>query len=227
VKDILFNPVYNSLVSGDRHLGSGTDKVKIFDQEVSPFAGFEDDYEQGFSELSQLISDDRVILFATPTNINIANGWKMLHKIPGLQMVFDQKSVMAPEKSNILPLQKNNVDQMMSLATLTKPGPFGPRTIEFGQYYGIFDGEQLVAMAGQRLHVNNYTEISAVCTHPDYLGRGYAASLIVHQIQLILSQSQTPFLHVRDDNNRAIELYLRLGFHTRTPMNFYVLQKFV
>lgn len=111
------------------------------------------------------------------------------------------------------------------LAALTKPGPFNTRTIEFGHYHGIFDNGKLVAMTGQRLHIDNYTEVSAVCTHPDHLGKGYAAALIIHQLQLILSQGQKPFLHVRDDNDRAISLYERLGFKVNRSMNFYFMKK--
>jgi predicted GNAT family acetyltransferase len=113
---------------------------------------------------------------------------------------------------------------MIALATLTKPGPFGRCTIEFDHYQGLFEGDQLVAMTGQRLHVPPFTEISAVCTHPDHLGKGYAAALLQHQLQLILSHKQIPFLHVRADNERAIALYERLGFKLRGPMNFYFLK---
>ena len=89
---------------------------------------------------------------------------------------------------------------MVDLATLTRPGPFGPRTIDFGHYYGIFEGKKLVAMTGQRLHVHQFTEVSAVCTHPDHLGKGYAAALVQLAVRLILQQNQTPFLHVRSVN---------------------------
>ena len=123
------------------------------------------------------------------------------------------------------PLQQKDVEEMIQLALLTKPGPFASRTIEFGHYYGIFESGQLVAMTGQRLHPYHYAEISAVCTHPNYLGKGYAAALIQHQITLIMSMGQKPFLHVRADNERAIALYHRLGFEVSRPMNFYFLKR--
>jgi predicted GNAT family acetyltransferase len=114
---------------------------------------------------------------------------------------------------------------MIDLATLTKPGPFGKRTIEFGHYFGIFENDKLAAMTGQRMHAENYTEISAVCTHPDDTGKGYAFTLLQHQLQLIMHQGQQPFLHVREDNTRAIEIYQRLGFAVSRPMNFYFMQR--
>jgi predicted GNAT family acetyltransferase len=80
-------------------------------------------------------------------------------------------------------------------------------------------------MTGQRLHPQQYTEVSAVCTHPDHLGKGYASALVQHQVQLILQQGQIPFLHVREDNSRAIALYERLGFRISRNMNFYFMRR--
>ncbi len=114
---------------------------------------------------------------------------------------------------------------MVELASLTKPGPFGKKTIDFGSYFGVFEKEKLVAMTGQRLHVQNFTEISAVCTHPGHTGKGYAQSLLQHQLQLILREGQQPFLHVRGDNDRAIALYQRLGFDISRSMNFYFMKR--
>ena len=114
---------------------------------------------------------------------------------------------------------------MIALTQLTEPGPFLQRTIEFGNYKGIFSSEELVAMAGQRMHPYNYVEISAVCTHPGYTGNGYARSLMNDQIRKIVEEGNIPFLHARDDNKHAIELYKRIGFTVRAEMNIHVLQK--
>lgn len=228
MQHLLNNPVFNSLISRDLHLGSGSNKAKYFHEEISPFAGIEEGYAAGFDELSNLLPHGRIILYAIPGEIPIHSGWDLLDKISGLQLIYNSKVALLPfigSTEDPIALQKIHVDQMMELASLTKPGPFGPRTIDFGNYFGIFNGEKLVAMAGQRLHVQQYSEISAVCTHPNYLGRGYAGRLVRHQIQLILSQNQVPYLHVRDDNKRAIELYQRIGFKIRSNMNFYVLKK--
>jgi ribosomal protein S18 acetylase RimI-like enzyme len=225
VNQLLYNPVYNALCTGDLHLSLGSDKVKYFNEAVSPFAGFHEDYVSGFSDLYDFLPVGRKIIYATPVSITTPKGWQLIHRIPGLQFVFDNKLIPKNELLKPIALQEEHVEQMMQLAKLTKPGPFGPRTIDFGYYYGIFEGGKLVAMTGQRLHVAQFTEISAVCTHPDHLGKGYAAALVQHQVALILSQEGTPFLHVRDDNERAISLYKRLGFTISRPMNFYFLKR--
>lgn len=223
----LNNPVYEALLSGDARLGFGEGLVRCFQETVSPFAGFPEGYEKGFDDLFDLLPAHRKILYATRMFIEQPSGWHLTHKITGLQFVF---TANPPAGSNsnmpqLVPLNTSYVDEMVQLAALTKPGPFNVRTIEFGHYYGIFEGNRLAAMAGQRLHVLNYTEISAVCTHPDYLGRGFAAALILHQIKLICQKGQVPFLHVRDDNGRAIALYERLGFTRNGPMNFFFMKK--
>ncbi len=219
------NPVYHALLSGDRHLSFGNDKVKYFDEAVSPFAGFEQDYKKGFSDLYELLPSGRKILYATTSLNTQPTGWQLKHEIKGLQFVYKAGQLIKTEFPDVIPLTEMHVEQLMHLAKFTKPGPFGKKTINFGSYYGIFEKEKLVAMTGQRLHVQNYTEISAVCTHPDHTGKGYAYTLLQHQLQLILQMDQQPFLHVRDDNQRAITLYQRLGFNISHPMNFYFMKR--
>jgi ribosomal protein S18 acetylase RimI-like enzyme len=225
VKHLLHNPVYNALLSGDRHLSFGNKQVKFFDEEVSPFAGFDQDYEKGFSDLYDLLPAGRKILYATPSFIIQPAGWQLTHEIKGLQFVYEEGQLIKSEFPEVKPLNEIHVEQMIQLAKLTRPGPFGKGTINFGSYFGIFENEKLLAMTGQRLHVQDYTEISAVCTHPDHTGKGYAHILMQHQLQLVLEQDQKPFLHVREDNQRAIALYRRLGFTISRPMNFYFMKR--
>jgi ribosomal protein S18 acetylase RimI-like enzyme len=225
VEHLLINPVYNALSTGDSSLAFGNDRVKYFDERVSPFVGIANDYKQGFEELFHLLPSGRKALHATAQFINEPEGWQLINEITGLQFVLD--SVPNPGKSFEMPvpLKKEHIDEMVQLATLTKPGPFAERTIDFGNYYGIFRDGRLAAMAGQRLHVTPYTEVSAVCTHPDYKGRGFAAALIQHQIGLISKEGKIPYLHVREDNTRAIALYERLQFKVSRSMNFYFLKR--
>ncbi len=225
MKQLLHNPVYHALLSGDKQLSLGNANVKFFDENVSPFAGFDQDYKNGFSGLYELLPLGRKILYAIPTLITQPAGWQIQHEIKGLQFIYEGVGDIKTTFPNVKPLTAIHVEQMLELAKLTKPGPFGTATINFGYYFGIFDNEKLVAMTGQRLHVKNCTEISAVCTHPNYLGKGYAYTLLQHQLQLILQQNQQPFLHVREDNQRAIALYLRLGFAISRPMNFYFMKR--
>lgn len=217
--------MYNALVSGDQRLGFGNGKARAFDEEVSPFASFEDGYTEGFNDLFDLLPAGRYILYATPVHIETPANWKLIEKVEGVQMIFKGNKDRFPVRADLVPLNKTHVDEMVKLAQLTKPGPFGTRTIEFGHYFGIFDNNKLVAMAGQRMHVHDFTEISAVCTHPDHVGKGYASELVKHQVNLIIEEGKTPFLHVRADNTGAIRVYERLGFVINRPMNFYFMQR--
>lgn len=221
----LDNFVFNALVSGDSHLSFGTGHVKYFDKEVSPFIGFNDENINGFDELHMLLPAGRNVLHATRNQLSEPPGWKLFAEIKGTQFVLSTKKEFSKMHIQPVALNISHVDEMVTLATLTKPGPFNTRTIEFGNYHGIFESGRLVAMTGQRMHVYHFTEVSAVCTHPDYTGKGYAGMLLNHQLDLILGNGQHPFLHVRSDNERAISLYERAGFRANGPMNFYFLKR--
>jgi predicted GNAT family acetyltransferase len=117
---------------------------------------------------------------------------------------------------------KADVPEMLALTKLTNPGPFGTRTHEMGDYFGIRVNGTLAAMAGERLP--GYTEVSAVCTHPDHLGHGYASALIRLLADRICSRCELPILHVLPDNTRAIQVYERLGFTKRALLRLTVLR---
>jgi predicted GNAT family acetyltransferase len=126
---------------------------------------------------------------------------------------------------HIRTLRARDVPAMLGLVELTHPGPFLSRTIEMGRYAGIFDAGRLVAMAGERMRLAGFTEVSGVCTHPDYQRRGYARALVSDIARGIVARSETPFLHVRANNPAAIATYERLGFITRREMVFTVVQR--
>jgi predicted GNAT family acetyltransferase len=123
------------------------------------------------------------------------------------------------------PLGAADVSAMLELTALTKPGPFFARTYELGQYFGIRDGDRLAAMAGERMRLDGFTEISAVCVHPDHRGKGYARLLIRALIKAIADRGETPFLHVFVSNLNAIALYERLGFAGRATLQVTMLQR--
>ena len=125
----------------------------------------------------------------------------------------------------IVPLTDEHITQMLELTALTKPGPFFSKTILFGNYFGIFVDGRLAAMTGQRMHPVPYLEVSAVCTHPDFRGHGYAKALMLHVMKIILDNSFIPFLHVLTSNTTAIQLYESIGFRTRRKIFIDVIKR--
>jgi predicted GNAT family acetyltransferase len=141
------------------------------------------------------------------------------------QMTFEAPQPAKPSQA-FRKLTLADVPDMLALTKLTEPGPFLLRTIELGAYYGIHESGSLVAMAGERLHLTGFTEVSAVCTHPSFRGRGYGNALMSIVISGIMNRGETPFLHVRTDNP-AIELYKKLGFQVRAQLYLAVIQQTV
>jgi len=224
MEHVLDNPAWNALISGNKNLANGKDKVKYFDREVSPFVAFSENSEENFQQLYQMAPEGRVFLFVSPIEEAVPGPWKVLNCIKGNQMIYEPATIGEPTLE-LLPLTEEHIPQMLSLTKLTNPGPFAERTIDFGHYRGIFANGELAAMAGQRLHPFNYAEVSAVCTHPDQTGKGYARQLLIHQINRIRAAAEIPYLHVRSDNDRAIKVYESLGFVTRCNVWFSVIQK--
>lgn len=226
MEHVLDNPAWNALVTGNRRLALGNENARYFRADVSPFVGLKDNSADDFATLYNIIPEERIAIIVAPHEMSIPGNWDVLQCIEGVQMIADDVNFQLPATGTpIIPLTSEHIPQMLTLTKLTEPGPFASGTIEFGHYCGIFDGDNLVAMAGQRLHVFEYMEISAVCTHPDCLGRGYARQLLLHQVQRIKTSGGIPFLHARSDNERAINIYLNLGFRTRTKVYFHVIQK--
>lgn len=223
MEHILDNPAWNALVSGNKHLGKGTDKVKYFIPDVSPFVALYENTDQSLHLLDQVIPFNSPIGIISAVPLSIPDPWTLLQRVDGLQMIYEAKAGQPSGDLAIRPLTDADIPDMLALTQLTRPGPFSTRTIEFGYYEGIFDQSQLVAMTGQRLNPFNYAEVSAVCTHPDYLGKGFARQLITNQLHRIQKTGGIPFLHVRSDNQRAIQIYEDMDFKVRTEIFFYFL----
>ena len=222
--NILDNPIFNALVTGNKHLSSGNAHVKYIQRDVGLFAGYDISTATALKELARMLPPgERVILFV-PKAIRVTEDWEMLSGRPLLQMVHTKHTSFTADYSNIVPLNDTHIPAMLELTRLTNPGPFFDRTIEFGNYEGIFHGDQLVSMIGQRLHPGHYTEVSAVCTHPDFTGKGLAATLLQHQVDLIRAASGIPFLHLYPENP-AYHLYKKLGFRTRRRFMVYLLKR--
>jgi predicted GNAT family acetyltransferase len=131
------------------------------------------------------------------------------------QMIAVDLAAPKPVAFQIEPLSDADGPQMLALATLTAPGPFFSRTHQLGAFVGVKIDGQLVAMAGERMQPEGFTEVSGVCAHPDHRGKGYAARLMLHVAHKIVARGETPFLHSFADNTGAIALYEALGFRFR------------
>jgi predicted GNAT family acetyltransferase len=133
--------------------------------------------------------------------------------------------VRGAHDSEALTLGSADVPEMLELVRLTEPGPFLQRTIELGKYIGTRRDGELVAMAGERLHFDGWTEISAVCTAPTHRGRGLASRLVSTLVADIQQRSERVFLHVLTSNADAIRLYEELGFRARRTRTISVLMR--
>lgn len=155
--------------------------------------------------------------------------WEVLFSEPVDQFVAE---TMRPDDAEpladgaeIVALGPQHVDAMVALTKLTEPGPFKSGTIEMGDYFGIFKGEQLVAMAGQRFRPEGYAEVSAVCTHPDGRKRGYGAALTRYNVDRIRAEGREAILHTRYNNDGARRLYEAMGFVFRRQVDVVVARK--
>jgi predicted GNAT family acetyltransferase len=227
MQHVLDNPAWNALISGNSKLSNGNETVKYFDKEVSPFVGFKHNADSDFEILYDILPHSGPVGFVGAVERQLPKQWELIQYIKCAQMIFHDTAAPANVNEKLVLLTQEHVPQMLALTKLTNPGPFALRTIEFGHYYGIFDGDQLIAMAGQRMNPSPYAEISAVCTHPDYLGKGYAKQLLLFHINRIIAAGNTPMLHVRHDNERAIKVYESVGFAIRRELHFYIMKKVV
>lgn len=218
-KSVLDNPVWTALNSIHTEISIGQGPAKRFRPDISPLAGVLDQSCEHFSKLTALCtSGDELNLFqASP--IVLPSTFELIGAGVVWQLVKTNKETINHANIKMTELGYEHRLQMLELATLTKPGLFSESSYLFGGFLGVFENDRLVAMAGERLRQPGYTEVSGVCTHPDYRGRGLAKTLSSAVTNRVRSRNEDSYLHAYTDNAAAIGLYENLGYEKRAKLN--------
>ena len=219
MSSLLDNILWHTLNGPHAGFAAGTDTARRYARGFSPILGFADAQRPDFAALLPFC-DASEHFYCSGWTGSAPEGWHIDAEGTMFRMVWDGVMPEADAAFACARLGGEHAAQALALATLTNPGPFGLRTIELGEYLGCFDGDRLIAMAGERMCASVYREISGVCTHPDFQGKGLARRLMQRLIRRQLQAGETPFLHVMSGNTIAHQLYLRMGFrdYCETPV---------
>jgi GNAT superfamily N-acetyltransferase len=217
----LDNPIWHALIGPHAKFALGRGGARHYPTEMSPFSAIAEPTEAAYADLAADLAPGADVRLVRHTDEPAPPGWETVDARSLEQMILPSTALpphALPAESRAVPLGPDDAPDMIALVELTRPGPFGPRTVEMGDYIGVRDPNgRLIAMTGERLRFDGHTEISAVCVHPDARGQGLAAAMIFRTARPIFARGQTPFLHVFPDNP-AMELYARLGFRWRATL---------
>ncbi len=220
----LQNPVWLSLSETHKKFVIEFNNVKFYHPDICSFGAFknEKDTFDALNEYAKL-KDSFFLVSENKTPTFDKNYIALSKKIEGVQMVLNQL-IDIPLTEEVIPLTDKYINDIYDLVWLVMPGYYEKRSFEMGDFFGIFKENKLVAVTGQRMQCNDWTEISAVVTHPNYTKRGLAKQLVVHTTKEILKQNKVPILHT-DKGNPAIGLYEKLGFEITRDMNWWYFHK--
>lgn len=220
----LDRPIWHSLNSVHAGLSEGGALAKRYARDVNVFAAAQDETPAALAALEQLVMPGEQIYVAQVPAIVVPPALALVQRAVGVQMMA-RCAMPRVVMDDILALTEADAPEMLALATLTEPGPFRSRTYVMGEFFGIRIGGRLAAMAGERFHCPGYTEVSGVCTHPDFRGHGLARRLTAVVAARIVARGETPFLHAWATNTAAIALYESLGFVWRCNVDVAVLER--
>jgi ribosomal protein S18 acetylase RimI-like enzyme len=208
---LLDNIAWNALSGAHTRYAVGDARARRYAPGFSPIAGFADAKHPELDALAPFCAPGERF-YCMDWSGAAAAGWRIELDAAMFRMVWAGELPESDPGLQAIALTPEHAPQAVALAALTRPGPFGPRTPELGDYFGCFEGERLVAMAGERMCAGSLREISGVCTHPEFQGRGLARRLAALLVRRHLLRGETPFLHVMSDNAGARQLYRQMGF---------------
>lgn len=222
----LDNPAWWALTGVQQSFAIGTKHVKRYQRGTLPFAAYDLETKESITVLDEFLEAGEVF-FLIGELPPLPAHWTLLKELPCAQMI-NQAAVTPPEgEISIAHLTEVYSNEMYNLIQKVQPGYYEHNTHRLGSYYGIWQQDKLVAIAGERMRLEELTEISAICTDPEYTGRKYAQHLIAHLCNTNLTQGNISFLHVLETNQRAIGLYEYIGFTKRRTISFWQLKKTV
>jgi ribosomal protein S18 acetylase RimI-like enzyme len=220
----LDNPAWWALNSVQQSFATVTTHVTRYQRGILPFTAYDHEAKEDITALDELLEPGEVF-FLIGMLPALPDHWSLLNELPCAQMI-NQSAVTPPDGDvTILSLTINDRTELYNLIQKVQPGYYELDTYRLGSYYGIRQDEKLVAVAGERMRLEELTEISAICTDPAYTGRQYAQHLIAHLCNTNLEAGNIPFLHVLETNQRAIGLYEYMGFTKRRTISFWKLRK--
>lgn len=220
---ILDRPIWTALATRHAHLAQGGPLARRYPPSVSMFTATGDDSAESLSALDELAAEETVLLVQS-SEVALPPGLAVVLSAGGVQMLADDMFPLI-EDERIEKLGDADAEDMLALATLTKPGPFSLKARSFGDFWGIRENGQLIAMAGERLKQPGLTELSGVCTHPDFQRRGLARLMSLYVAGQISAKGELPYLHSWATNEAAISLYRSIGFTLRTPMSVMIAKR--
>lgn len=212
----LDNPVWSSLTTSHGDFALRTAHAARYPADVAPFAAVDAFDAEAAHQLWTLLAPGETVLFVGPSPA-FGIGWRV-EPLEDIAQMTCAERLPVRDGPPVLALDESHVVDVLELTARVYPHYFRPRTVDMGRYFGIYDGETLAAVTGERMRFDGHVELSAICTNPAHTGRGYAQRLVALLTNEILDRGDVPFLHVSHRNARAKALYEHLGFRWRADV---------